>query len=1005
MAPKKRTKKKPIVESQAKSGSVLPVLVLACFFFSGAAGLIYEVLWIRMIDKVVGSAPFAVATVLAVFMGGLAVGSYLAGRTIDRITSKKNLLALYGKVEVVIGVYGLLLPFLVMAVKPLYAYAYNHLFEYFWIYQVFNFLGCTLLLIFPAVLMGITLPVLCRFYVTRMDHLGTRTGRLYGLNTIGAAVGSLLAGFLLVNAFGVWGALFVAAGINFVVGFLCIFLARQPMPLSFQGSAKQPGKRKALDDPGIEPSSSDKASDPTIMWALWIFAVSGFCAMAYEVIWTRLLGLIIGPTTYSFTLVIATFIIGLALGSLFFGWLGDRVKGTFFLLAGTQVCAACLVILVSQFLGSSQFFFAKLIYAFQGRFEAMILVQFVVVFLILLCPTILLGATFPLVNRIYARSLSGLGKSIGTAYALNTVGAILGSVVAGFVLIPFLGKENGLRLVMALQFIVPMAAAVIMTVKAQGHATRWLGIAAMAMVGVVLFWNYPSWHRGLLSSGRYRNLVDMENLLSSTSWFDALVRGSAILKRNEPKREIVFYGDGIGGFTTVEKVIGSLGTVKYTMVNSGKPDASSHGDRSNQTLLAHIPLLFHPHAGKALVIGLASGMTAGEVLHYPVEKMDVVEISEQVVKASGLFKPWNNSVLSDPRTRLIVQDGRNHLALSQEKYDVIISGPSNPWMAGLANLFTREYFQAAKDHLGAPGIFVQWMQSYEMNWPTFALAGRAFMDVFPEGVLMKTSPADYLFVGFSGQIGLSPAVAQKNIPYAQRSNIISLPNPHLLFQLVMTENLERLFGVGPLHTDNWPRLEFAAPKQLNTNDFSIEENLMAKRWLSPETKAIVRAGRDVDGLLDMADFFASVGSSFFAIPRFDDLSPSQQERYQKIVHGYCSEELVTNYEIFFERENKRECAELQAAKMSEHLAGDPDDATAQYNLGVALIQLGRLKDAVTRFSEAVRVKPDYAKAHQNLAVAFVQRGDYQRAITHCDRAVALGAKVQPRLLALLKPYR
>ena len=269
MAKKKRTKKKIAVENQTKSGSVIPVLVLACFFFSGAAGLIYEVLWIRMIDKVVGSAPFAVATVLAVFMGGLAVGSYLAGRTIDRITSKKNLLALYGKVEVVIGVYGLLLPFLTMAVKPLYGYAYNQLFAYFWIYQVFNFVGCTLLLIFPAVLMGITLPVLCRFYVTQMDHLGTRTGRLYGLNTIGAAVGSLLAGFLLVNAFGVWGALFVAAGINFAVGFLCIFLARQPMPLSYQESEKQPRKSTApADDSALEPTVSQKTSDPTIMWAL-----------------------------------------------------------------------------------------------------------------------------------------------------------------------------------------------------------------------------------------------------------------------------------------------------------------------------------------------------------------------------------------------------------------------------------------------------------------------------------------------------------------------------------------------------------------------------------------------------------------------------------------------------------------------------------------------------------------------------------------------------------------
>jgi spermidine synthase len=1005
MAKSKQLKKDSETAGQPKGGSILSLLVLSCFFLSGAAGLIYEVLWIRMIDKVIGSAPFAVATVLAVFMGGLALGSYLAGKTIDRITSKQKLLALYGKVEVVIGVYGLLIPFLTVAVKPLYAYAYNHLFQYFWVYQLFNFLGCTLLLILPSVLMGITLPVLCRFYVVQLDHLGTRTGRLYGLNTIGAAIGAGVCGFILISTVGVWGALFVAAGINFLVGFLCIFLARRPMTLSFQHLSVDTEQESTLKKPPAEISTWDRIDDRAVTWALWIFAVSGFAAMAYEVIWARLLGLVIGPTTYSFTIVVSTFIIGLALGSLLFGWLGDRVKRTFALLVGTQIGAACLVLLVSQFLGNSQFFFAKLIYTFQGRFAETIVVQIIVLFFVLLTPTILLGATFPLVNRIYARSLSSIGKSVGTAYALNTVGAILGSVVAGFVLIPFLGKENGLRLVMALQFMLPLTAAVVLTIQTKGVAKQWLSLSIMALVGIVLFFQYPSWHRGLLSSGRYRNLSDMEKLLSSTSWSDALVRGSTILKRHEPKREIVFYGDGIGGFTTVEKVIGSLGTVKYTMVNSGKPDASSHGDRSNQTLLAHIPLLFHPQAEKVLVIGLASGMTAGEVLHYPVKELDVVEISDQVVKASEIFDPWNNECLRDPRTRLIVQDGRNHLALSAEQYDVIISGPSNPWMAGLANLFTLEFFQSAKDHLKQPGIFVQWMQSYEMSWPTFALAGRAFMKVFPDGLLMKTSPADYIFVGFVGDIGLDPKVAQQRLPYAQRSSIVALPNSQLLFQLIISENLERLFESGPLHTDNWPRLEFAAPKHLNTSDYSIEENLVAKRWVSPQTRALVQAGRRPDGLLDLVEFFASVGSRFFAVPRVDDLGPAQKERYVKIAHQYCSEELVTNYEIFANQRLKVECAELQATKIQEYLAKNPQDAKAHYNLGVALVQLGRLEGAAKHFSEAIKVEPDYVKAHQNLAIAYVELGDFKKAITHCDRAVALGAKVQPRLLDLLKPYR
>ena len=193
------------------------------------------------------------------------------------------------------------------------------------------------------------------------------------------------------------------------------------------------------------PEMAPPHSKVIIYLALWIFGISGFCSMAYEVFWTRLLGLIIGPTTYSFSLVVSTFIIGLALGNLIFGWLADRVKGIFSLLVLTQACAACLALLVSQFLGNSQFFFSKLIYTFQGDFGKMVLVQSVILFFVLVGPTIFLGATFPLVNRIYARSLPEIGKSIGTAYAMNTVGAILGSFAAGFILIPLLGKENGLQ--------------------------------------------------------------------------------------------------------------------------------------------------------------------------------------------------------------------------------------------------------------------------------------------------------------------------------------------------------------------------------------------------------------------------------------------------------------------------------------------------------------------------------------------------------------------------------
>jgi spermidine synthase len=962
----------------------LSPFILTCFFLSGLAGLIYEVLWVRMIDKVIGSAPFAVATVLAVFMGGLSLGSYLAGRRIDRIPEKKILLSLYGKLEVAIGLYGLVLPVFMVMVKPAYSFAYNHLFQSFWIYSLFTFFGCTLLLILPTALMGATLPILCRFYVAHLDHLGARTGRLYGINTIGAAVGACLAGFFLIQHYGVWGSIFFAAGINFIVGISCIFVGRKGIA-SGQNPPKSPFKKG-----GLQGGRSGLGGDD-INWSLWIFAVSGFCAMAYEVIWIRLLGLIIGPTTYSFTLVIATFIIGLALGSLFFGWLGDRVRGVFPLLVLTQIGAALLALLVSQFLGNSQFFFAKLIYTFQDRFNEMILIQSIVVFLVLLTPTLLLGATFPLVAKIYARSLTHMGRSIGTAYALNTIGAISGSFIAGFVLIPFLGKENGLRLIIAFQLAFSIAAWAVVGLKTRQKISQWLALSGMAIIGIALLLNFPSWNRQFLSFGRYHNFKDIEGDMIRTSFFKALTSGPEILARHETGREIVFYGDGTGGFTTVEKLTDSLGTIKYTLLNSGKPDASSHGDRSTQTLLAHVPLLFHPNPENIMVLGLASGMTAGEALLYPIKRMDALEINRQVVKACEFFRPWNNNCLSDPRSRIIVQDGRNHLELTKETYDVIISEPSNPWMAGLANLYTFDFFRTVRKRLKDNGIFVQWIHSYEMDWYTFSMAGRTFSEVFPNGLLMKTltGVGDYLLVGFKGNKGLNTAVAQKNLTYAQKSRNMSLKDPRLLFHLIISEDLKGLFGPGPIHTDNRPLLEFAAPKQLYKSDASIEKRMAQGSSLSRKTKEIIEATDNTDALLDMVEFSASVYAPMFRTLDPDLIIPAQGKRYLDILEAYCKCNLVSDYGIFPNRKLREKCGWLQAAGIRRHLALNPEDAPAWHSLGLALKRTGKTGEAIFALQKAVSLDPFHAKACNNLGVAFLEQGDIRKAQEAFLKAISI----------------
>jgi spermidine synthase len=973
-----------------------------------------------MIDKVVGSAPFAVATVLSVFMGGLALGSWLAGKYIDRISSKRNLLSLYGKVEFAIGIYGLLLPFLIYVVKPVYILAYNALFLHFWLYQIITFFGCSLLLLTPTTLMGMTLPVLCRFYVEDLGHIGARTGRLYGINTIGGAVGAVLCGFFLIAAFGVWGTILTAVGINILVGILGIYMARGERPLvsEREGERERPGKTESPKPIEFLPFDDKRSAT----WALWIFGISGFCSMAYEVFWTRLLGLILGPTTYSFSLVVSTFIVGLAVGNVLFGRLADRVKGAFRLLVMTQGCAACLALLVSQFLGNSQFFFSKLIYTFQGDFGQKILVQSIVLFFVLVGPTVFLGATFPVVSKIYARSLPEIGRSIGTAYAMNTIGAVLGSFVAGFIFLPLLGKENGLRVVAGLQFSVSFLALAYLVFKSETRIRAAVAGLATLFLGLLLLVNFPSWNHNILYRGWYYRSETLKDYFNATSWFEAIRKGTSKFAQLAANNDVVFYGDGIGGFTTVVKYSSTTGRVNYNLLNSGKVDASSHGDRLTQALCAHIPLLFHPDPEKVMVLGLASGMTVGEVLRYPIKRVDVLEINDQVVKAAEFFNPWNSNCLTNPKTRIIVQDGRNHLELTNEKYDVIISEPSNPWMAGLANIFTLEFFKTVKGRLNENGIFVQWFHSYEMDWATFAMIGRTFSEAFPDGILMKTFPTDFLLVGFSGKNNLDLRTADKNIAFARQSQNITVKDPRVIFNLIVSEDLKAFFGPGSTHTDNWPRLEFAAPKNLDRTDNSIEDHIKNTRR-SKETEGIIESSRNLDSTLDWLELMTADRTPPFKNIDLNKATPEQVERYHGIVRRYCSEEDLEDYSIFPNIDLQKQCAKLQADKIQDRIDSgyengnvyyylgkafrvmgktgeeinafqkaislDPASYDAYMELGVALGTQGKFDEAITEFSEALRLRPASAVAYNNLGNVFSSKGDTSAAISNFTRALEI----------------
>lgn len=936
----------------------------------------------------IGAAPFAISIVLTIFMGGLGLGSYLAGKYIDRLKGAWQYLRLYALLEIGIGLLAFILPALIKASQPIFAWLYNQSTTHLFFFNMGILLGALVLFILPTALMGATLPILIRFYVNNRGHLGVRTGQLYAINTIGAAIGALLSGFLLIKIWGVTGTLFIAVLLNLAIGalafLLSLWLAKQPQLESRDPESNQQNRAAELKNNYTQYSLRHQ-------WAvLLIFAVSGFAALAYEVIWTRLLALIIGPTTYSFTIVLTTFIIGLALGASLFGWMADRSKSPLRLLLYLQFCAAMAALIVSQFLGNSQFFFAKLIYVFQGDLMLLSSAKATILFLILLAPTLALGATFPLVAKIYTQSIRHLGRSIGFAYAINTAGALLGSFLAGFVLIPFLGKENSLSLIVSFQLLVTFS--VYHSFESRHtNPEKKLGLIALAILSLVLALIYPKWDRQQLATGKYYRFTWVENHLKRTSWWDAFRKSTQDLLPTPMGMEVVFYGDGMGGFTTVEQYLDPMGRAQFTLYNSGKADASTESDMSTQTLAAHIPMLFHRDPEQVMILGLASGVTAGEALYYEPDRLDILEISDQVVEASDFFKQWNNDILTQPGVNLILQDGRAHLELTDRNYDVIVSEPSNPWMAGLANLFTEDFFLLAKNCLNMDGIFVQWLPSYQMDWETFSMVGRTFGTVFPNSLLLKSAVGgnDYFLIGFKGPDQLHIENAKTNLAYLQRSPNLTVQDPRILYRLLVSDDLVRLFGEGPIHTDNRPILEFVAPQKMHIAKDDVRSTLNEKRTLDDKILDVIKQKMEVAGQLEFARFALSVDTPFRNMIDLDKATAQEMTSFSEMMLEYSSAHPLNSYDIFGSDSLKQACLEIQVEALLEHLRELPDRTLSYVYLANAYGELENHEESI-RFSKLlVEFGDDPIEANLDLAQRYLNASQYDESISTYQRVLAL----------------
>lgn len=694
------------------------LLIGICFVLSGATGLIYEVLWARMLGLVFGATTLAVSTVLTAFMGGLALGSAVAGRLGDRI---RRPLHVYGLIEIGVAVYALLVPLLFTVVDNVYAFIWQQFHPGFFVFSLWRFvLSCALLLV-PTTLMGATLPVLSAALLRSAKRNSNSVTQLYACNLVGAIVGTLVAGFVLLPSIGVRATIIVAASLNIIIGLIAFFAERRRHAVATNGEHAE----IEVDAPAVE-------SDAVAGRRFWLFCAvaSGFVTISTQVAWTRVLAMVIGSSTYAFSIVVALFLIGLAGGAWFIG------RSNYATNLRTSMMKIEIVTAASLFLSLLVINRIPNILVYLGlrlqisSWEGLLLLQIMCASLLVLVPALLMGMVMPLVLVWATRDRGSSVRLVGRSYAINTVGAIAGAFITGFILIPRTSTKHTLLFCAGICVMVAAAAYVPPPTTRDPQLFRSLSIGAAVLIIMLFFISAPAMNLADLSIGAYDSLVRVLAKTREGVKDDPNQSGPA-------EHRLLMYEEGTTATVSVRKDWETT-----SLAINGRANASDREDMPTQVMLGQLPVLVAPSTRSGLVIGLASGVTVGSLLQSPIESLDCVELERATIPASRFFEHVNNRPLSDPRLHLIIDDARAYLRVTPKRYDIVISEPSHPWVPGVANLFTREFFEMTRDRLSDDGVFVQWVQIYQLSTETLRSVLATYQVVFPHVLVFRVGGID-----------------------------------------------------------------------------------------------------------------------------------------------------------------------------------------------------------------------------------------------------------------------
>ena len=971
-----------IVKKLSEIYCMLNLLLLVIIFLSGICGLIYEIVWLRMLGLIFGTTPYAASIVLAAFMGGLALGNFYFGRRSDLTT--KNPLFLYAVLETGIGISAFCVPFVFDSMSFIIGFIPESVPSF--VFGIIQFLIVFIALLIPTTLMGGTLPALSRVFIKSIADLGKGTGKLYGVNTAGAVVGCFLGGFVFIPLFGLRGSISLGAVINVVLGLFClilgIYMNRQTATPAF--------------DKSLNVSKNKSPINAQAYFIMSMLGVSGFCALAYEVFWTRTLVFLFNSTVYSFAIMLGTFLLGLATGSICLSGYIDKCKKPVMLFAMLECGIGIVSIVALLFLPHTNTLLAALDPFFKGTLHitpwiSWLMARFCIALVLIFPQTLLFGATFPVVNKICISDIPDLGTRSGRIYSINTIGSFIGSIVAGFLLIPLLGIQRGLFAIAVLNLIIGIV--LIFNGEFKKQLVKVIVTVVITVAGITAYTNI---------------LFDKPLLLF----------GATFSSQGNRSQKIVTYKEDVGATVSVVK-----NHTGERFLNIDGFNAAGTSRYEYMRMLGHLPMMLHcGPVKKALVICFGTGTTTGTLGMYHPERIDCAEISHAVINAAPYFRDVNHDITHNKIFHPIITDGRVHLKRTSEKYDIITLEPMHPYVSSAVNLYSYEFYRLCKQRLNKNGIMCQWIPMHVMTSEDHRSLVKSVAAVFPYTTVWFVN-SESIVIGSSEKINVD--INQIRAKMSETSILndlqqIGMGNPYTVMNsFVLGENgIKKYCASGSIITDDRPVVEFSTPKCLVTPTAALWVHNVEQLTdcIEPVTSICINA---TSGQIDTITHYYQNNESIYIgkMLHSQGLFDKSLEYFTKALMfnpddnavsysmKYLTEDMALYYCMIGKQYKKNNNTEQAFSYFTKALHFDSLCVQAHIEMGVLFNENKQFSETEKEFNRVIQIKPDLPDGYFNIGIVFENRGDTLKAIESYNKAIEVDSQYTSAYVNLARLYK